>query len=116
MCIYLGFNFLTHFVVVFNFPQVLLSDVSGFIPSLAQAQGNEPRQMSAWQSAHSKHSHNSRGVHKEGAARHFDYIYKDKGPFGDIRSNSRIDMHSTLFEGGRLLLENVQRMPDLPSE
>jgi hypothetical protein len=93
--------------------QVLLSDVSGFLPSLAEAQGNEPKQMSAWQPAYSKHSRSSQ---KEGAARHFDYIYKDKGPWGDIRSNSRIDMQAAMFEGEKLLLENVQKMPDLPSE
>ena len=53
---------------------------------------------------------------KEAAERLFDYIYRGKGPFGTVQSKSTVEQRLTLFEGGRLLMEGKQQMPELPSK
>jgi len=99
--------------------EVLLADSSGFIPALALAQGNEPKDMSPWTPCPPKHNNNSSssggGDGREAAERLFDYIYKGKGPFGTVQSKSTVEQQLTLFEGGRLLMEGKQQMPELPN-
>jgi hypothetical protein len=71
--------------------------------------------MSPWEPATSSYNNGGGDGARPAAKRVFDYIYKGTGPFGG-QSRSTVEQQLTLFEDGKLLMEGVQKMPELPCE
>jgi hypothetical protein len=69
--------------------------------------------MTPWGPDTSDGNSNGNGGPHPTAYRVFDYIYKKKGRI-HVESKSTLKQRLTLFEGGKLLMEGVQKMPQLP--
>ncbi|WIA29864.1 hypothetical protein OEZ86_012333 [Tetradesmus obliquus] len=98
--------------------EVLLSDQSGFLPSVYRAQGNELVSLTPWQVCSGRHPSPS-APHVQpppgSLSRTLQYIYSTSGPWGAVRSLVVQEQLLLAAPGGRLVLLITQRMPDLPA-